>query len=80
MLAKLAAVCTKQDNGSYFAYCPDIQACFAQGDTYEDAIYCLRELAEDLIVHDLDDEDREYLVRPKERVFVEFEVNVTKKI
>ena len=37
MIAKLSMICSKQNNGAYFAMCPEIKGCFTQGDTYEEA-------------------------------------------
>jgi len=38
MTAKLSIICSKQDNDTYFAVCPEIKGCFTQGDTYEEAL------------------------------------------
>ena len=34
---KLTAVIEKDTDG-YFAYCPELQGCYTQGDTYEEAL------------------------------------------
>ncbi|MCL2099412.1 MAG: type II toxin-antitoxin system HicB family antitoxin [Oscillospiraceae bacterium] len=44
MTAKLSVICKKQSNDSYFAMCPELQGCYTQGDTYEEAIENLKEL------------------------------------
>ena len=76
MKAKLSMICIKQENGSYFAMCPDIKGCFTQGSTYDEACSLLQELAEITIQEDLNDDDKEYILLPKTRIFSEFEVNV----
>jgi len=35
MTLKLSVICKKQNNGSYFAQCPELRGCFTQGDTYK---------------------------------------------
>jgi predicted RNase H-like HicB family nuclease len=32
------AVVVEKDKDGYFAYCPELQGCYTQGDTYEEAI------------------------------------------
>ena len=39
---KLACVIEKDEDG-YFAYCPQLQGCYTQGDTYEEAVANLRD-------------------------------------
>lgn len=31
-------VVIEKDKDGYFAFCPELQGCYAQGDTYEDAV------------------------------------------
>jgi predicted RNase H-like HicB family nuclease len=69
-------VCTKQEDGSYFATCPQIKGCFTQGDNYEDAVSRLKALAADMLGDKLDDFDRELYAQPLERVYLEFELPV----
>ena len=76
MKAILSMICIEQSNGSYFAMCPDVEGCYTQGDTYEEACSNLKELVEITIKEDCDDDDREYILRPRKRIFSEFEVNV----
>lgn len=45
MVAKLSVMCQKQSNGSYYAICPELKECYTQGDTYEEALNNLKELA-----------------------------------
>jgi len=39
---RLACVIEKDDDG-YFAYCPQLQGCYTQGETYEEALANLRD-------------------------------------
>jgi predicted RNase H-like HicB family nuclease len=39
---RLACVIEK-DNDGYYAYCPQLQGCYTQGDTYEEALANLRD-------------------------------------
>ena len=34
---KVSVVIEKDENG-YFAYCPELQGCYTQGDTYEEVV------------------------------------------
>ncbi|HKP53736.1 MAG TPA: type II toxin-antitoxin system HicB family antitoxin [Chloroflexia bacterium] len=34
----LLPVVVERDSDGYFAYCPSLQGCYTQGDTYEDAL------------------------------------------
>ena len=56
MIAKLSMICSKQDNGAYFAICPEIKGCFTQGDTYEEAAVNLKELVEITVQEELTEE------------------------
>lgn len=40
---RFACVIEKDDDG-YIAYCPQLQGCYAQGDSYEEAIENLRDV------------------------------------
>jgi len=37
------SVVIEKDEDGYFAYCPEIQGCYTQGDTYEEALENLRD-------------------------------------
>ena len=76
MNAKLSMICSKQDNGAYFAICPEIKGCFTQGDTYEEAYINLKELVEITIREDLTEEDIDEILLSKTKIFSEFEVAV----
>ncbi|MFA5771712.1 MAG: type II toxin-antitoxin system HicB family antitoxin [Thermoplasmata archaeon] len=39
---KLSVVIEKDENG-YFAFCPELQGCYTQGDTYEEAIQNIKD-------------------------------------
>jgi predicted RNase H-like HicB family nuclease len=39
---RLACVIEKDEDG-YYAYCPQLQGCYTQGDTYEEAVNNLRD-------------------------------------
>ena len=56
MRAKLSVICRKQSNDSYFAMCPELKGCYTQGDTYEEALKNLEELAIITIKEEQDEE------------------------
>ena len=37
------AVVIEKDQDGYYAYCPDLQGCYTQGDTYEEAVANIEE-------------------------------------
>lgn len=39
---RISVVIEKDENG-YFAFCPELQGCYTQGDTYEEAIENIRD-------------------------------------
>lgn len=39
---KLSVVIEKDEDG-YFAFCPELQGCYTQGDTYEEAIQNIKD-------------------------------------
>ncbi len=41
---KVAVVIEKDEDG-YFAYCPQLQGCYTQGDTFEEALDNIRDAA-----------------------------------
>jgi predicted RNase H-like HicB family nuclease len=45
---KLACVIEKDEDG-YYGYCPELKACHAQGDTYEEVVANLRDVMRLLI-------------------------------
>jgi predicted RNase H-like HicB family nuclease len=76
MTAKLSMICYKQDNGSYFAVCPEVKGCYTQGDTYEETFANLRELVEITVKEDLTEEERLNITRTASKIFSEFEIAV----
>lgn len=80
MKARVSVLCKRDSSGSYFAMCPDIPHCFTQGDTYEDSLKYLTELAESIIAEDLDDDMKEDLLEDlledKPYIFGEIFINV----
>jgi len=76
MIAKLSMICTKQDNGAYFAICPEIKGCFTQGDTYEEAAANLRELVEVTVKEELTVEEIQEILLSKVKIFSELEIVV----
>ena len=76
MTAKLSMICTKQNNGAYFAICPEIQGCFTQGDTYEEAYSNLKELVEITVKEELTNEEKQDFFQVNTKIFSEFEIVV----
>ena len=76
MTAKLSMICSRQNNGTYFAICPELNGCFTQGDTYEEACANLKELAEISIKEELAKKDIEEILLSKNKIFSELEVFV----
>ena len=37
------SVVMEKDKDGYFAFCPELQGCYAQGDTYEEALENIRD-------------------------------------
>jgi predicted RNase H-like HicB family nuclease len=60
MYIKVQAIYKEQSNGSYYAECPDLDGCYTQGDTYEEAIDNLKDLALSIIA-DTPDSDKQRL-------------------
>ena len=76
MTARLSVICSKQNNGTYFAVCPEIKGCFTQGDTYEEAFSNLRELVEITIKEDLTEEERQNILQTTAKIYSELEIAV----
>ena len=76
MIAKLSMICSVQNNGAYFAVCPELKGCFTQGDTYEEAYTNLKELVDITIKEELTEEDIEEILLSKTKIFSELEVAV----
>ena len=76
MKAKLSMLCSKQNNGTYFAVCPEIKGCFTQGDTYEEACANLKELVEITVSEELSAEEKQEILRTEAIIFTAFEVAI----
>ena len=76
MIVKFSMICSKQNNGTYFAICPEIKGCFTQGDTYEEAYDSLKELVEITVKEELTQDEIQEIFQAKTKIFSEFEVVV----
>jgi predicted RNase H-like HicB family nuclease len=56
MSYKVNVVIEKDENG-YYAFCPELEGCQSQGDTFEDALNNVKEAIE-LYLETLNDEER----------------------
>jgi len=56
MSYKVNVVIEKDENG-YYAFCPELEGCQSQGDTFEDALNNIKEAVE-LYLETLSDEER----------------------
>ena len=43
MSAYRLSVVIEEDNDGFYAYCPELQGCYAQGKTYEEALQNIRD-------------------------------------
>lgn len=68
------AIIIEKDEDGFFAYAPDLQGCYTQGDTYEEALANIHEAVE-LYVEDLL-ESGEYVPQPSAITLTNFEVSV----
>ncbi len=76
MRLKLSILYTEQDNGSYFAVCPDLKGCFTQGDTLEQAIYQIKDLINAIVKEDLKNDELIKISQAKSKMFSEYELVV----
>jgi predicted RNase H-like HicB family nuclease len=37
------SVVIEKDSDGYYAFCPELQGCYTQGETYEDALYNIKD-------------------------------------
>ena len=58
MVYKVGVVIEKDEHG-YFAFCPDLEGCYTQGDTFEDVISNVKEAIE-LYLETLTEDERIY--------------------
>ena len=80
MTLKLSVICKKQNNGSYFAQCPELRGCFTQGDTYEKTIENLKELVEDTINNEYTPEEINELNKSRSIIFSEMNISVSENV
>lgn len=73
MSYKISVVIEKDEHG-YYAYCPNLEGCQSQGDSFEDVTANIQEAIE-LYLETLSHEEREALLR-KEISTMTFEVQV----
>jgi predicted RNase H-like HicB family nuclease len=45
MQKHLLSIVIEKDKDGYFAYCPNLQGCYTQGDTYEEALKNIEDAA-----------------------------------
>ncbi len=38
------SIAIEKDENGYFAFCPELQGCYAQGDTYEEALENIKDI------------------------------------
>ena len=67
-------VIIEKDADGYFAICPDLQGCYTQGETYEQALSNIKEVI-DLIIEDMT-ENGEEISAPDEVSFTSVELAV----
>ena len=64
----------EKDSNGYYAYCPELEGCQSQGDTFDEALTNIKEAIE-LYIETLSPEEREQLVT-KEIITTSYEVQV----
>lgn len=60
MSSKISVVIEKDDYG-YFAYCPELEGCHSQGNTFEEALANIKEAAE-LYLETLSEDEKKSLL------------------
>ena len=76
MRAKLSVICKKQSNDSYFAMCPELRGCYTQGDTYEEALKNLEELAIITLKEEADEEIRREIFMDRVYIYSDMIVEI----
>jgi len=56
------SVIVERDKDGYFAFCPELQGCYTQGDTYEEAIEKIEKIEDAIRLH-IEDRIEEYTER-----------------
>ncbi len=64
----------EKDNNGYYAYCPELEGCQSQGDTFDEALTNIKEAIE-LYIETLTQEEKEQLAT-KEIITTSYEVQV----
>ena len=67
-------VIMEKDKYGYYAYCPELEGCHTQGDTFDEAMKNIKEAIE-LYVETLSEEERRELQR-KEIISTSYEVSL----
>ena len=76
MQAKLSVICRKQSNDSYFAMCPELKGCYTQGDTYEEALKNLEELAIITLKEEADEEIKREIFADRMNIYSDMIVEI----
>ena len=72
----MSIICSRQSNDTYFAVCPEINGCFTQGDTYEQAVSNLKDLVEVTVKEELTADEIGEILLSKSKIFSEFEIAI----
>jgi predicted RNase H-like HicB family nuclease len=59
----LSLIFYPQDTGGYTVVCPELDGCFTQGDTFEEAEMCIRELIPEALARETEQEENAELLR-----------------
>ena len=76
MTAKLSVISRKQSNNSYFAMCPELKGCYTQGDTYEEALENLNDLAVIILKEEADEEIKREIFVDKINIYSDMIVEI----
>jgi predicted RNase H-like HicB family nuclease len=60
MIIKVQAIYKEQSNGSYYAECPELDGCYTQGGTFEEAAANLKDLAASILADKTDSDKRRF--------------------
>ena len=73
MSRRINIIIEKDDHG-YYAYCPELEGCHSQGDTFDETIANIKEAIE-LYIETLSDEEKKKIVA-KDIITTSYEVQV----
>ena len=76
MRAKLSVICRRQSNDSYFAMCPELKGCYTQGDTYEEVLKNLEELAVVILNEEADEEIKREIFSDRINIYSDMIVEI----